>query len=1085
MATDLELIIKAKDQASRVIQGVGKEVDDLGDKTEKTKGKTEGLWKSFAVGQIAANLVQDAIRKVTSVVGDSIKMAIDAEEAHSKFGTVFASVADKANESAKDLATNWGLSKYAAETMLSATGDLLTGLGLNADASLDLSTKTQKLAIDLASFTNFSGGAKGASEALTKAMLGERESIKSLGIVITEEMVKEELLRQGKDKLTGMALYQARAEATLAIAMQQSKNAMGDYARTQDSTANVIKRMQATFDDLKIAIGTAIVKEIAPALKSMKEWFDRNKEAIATWAGNAIKFVKDVVSAFISIIKVVWDFKETFIALAVVWAAFWAAQKVNMIITSINSIATGFFTMAKGAVATTLSLAPVAAGLMAIAAGYWAIHDARKTAEGIANQNKRWLEDTKQQWEVAAKAAGVYKQQIGELNKRLEGLNDEEALRVYTEFLDEIIATSPKGARAFNEFINKQKESNVISEKAKKANEDLIKTLDNLGGGVPKVTSKVETLTEKLARLFKETEAKIKQDKEWADLLNGKFGTAIESHSDAWVGNIDITKMAQEQMDALQPVLQKQADTVVKSGEQTKKWTLDWKDANEVMEFAKSVMGEVKNALSAMGVELGPVGESFLNAAEGAMTFVQGLIKGNPLAMIAGGLKVITSLIKAFSGDGVGEAIERENKWMNLTKEQIKQLKELEKQYGSTHAATSVMLDEIINTAEVTNKNFDMWTDRVRGILSDLDQGKLSIQQTQKEIGDAFTSLLGKAKELGTEGSASLMNFFDDLASRGLKVGEVQDYINEQLEKGLEGYKAMKAAMGENADAMEAFGNINIEVYEEMIRYQNLVEKNKGLVNGIKGAEQALISLSNTQRLTEEQFDSFSTSAKTSFDKLIEGGMNSSQALQTLAPYLQRLQFLHEEYGYTIDENTQKILDQAKQEGKVIENKKTETQTIIDLLGSIAEALGAKIPEALSKTAKAGTEAFKEMTDGARQYGKALDKATEERIAYITTKYKGGGEDIGAAKGFEGWISKPTRFLVGEAGPEYVSVKPKNKIGSTGTGTKGGNVQVEQNIYINGVNLNKDEIINAIKTAIPNNEQGLKTIVQQAMAEAY
>ena len=110
------------------------------------------------------------------------------------------------------------------------------------------------LAADLASFTNYSGGAEGASNALTKALLGERESVKALGIVIREEDVQNRLAAAGKDKLTGAAMLQAKAEATLAIAMEQSKNAIGDYARTSDSASNTLKRAGEETKALQVAM---------------------------------------------------------------------------------------------------------------------------------------------------------------------------------------------------------------------------------------------------------------------------------------------------------------------------------------------------------------------------------------------------------------------------------------------------------------------------------------------------------------------------------------------------------------------------------------------------------------------------------------------------------------------------------------------------------------------------------------------------------------------------------------------------------------------------------------------------------------
>ena len=119
-----------------------------------------------------------------------IKAASDAEETSSKFATVFQDVRKESELVAKDLSRNFGLSNDASKELLSATGDLLTGFKFSGEQALDLSEKVNKLAIDLASFTNLTGGAEQASKALTKALLGERESIKTLGIAILEEDVK-------------------------------------------------------------------------------------------------------------------------------------------------------------------------------------------------------------------------------------------------------------------------------------------------------------------------------------------------------------------------------------------------------------------------------------------------------------------------------------------------------------------------------------------------------------------------------------------------------------------------------------------------------------------------------------------------------------------------------------------------------------------------------------------------------------------------------------------------------------------------------------------------------------------------------
>jgi len=192
-----------------------------------------------------------------------VRLASDAEETASKFGVVFSNISDDANAAAKNLVDNFGLSSTAAKKLLSDTGDLLTGFGFTQETALDLSNQLNTLAVDLASFTNYSGGAAGASAALTKALLGERESIKSLGIAITEADLKSYIEDQGKSYET--ATRQEKAQATLALAIRQSGNAIGDFARESDSYENVQRRIQARFQDLGAELG----QNLLPALSNL------------------------------------------------------------------------------------------------------------------------------------------------------------------------------------------------------------------------------------------------------------------------------------------------------------------------------------------------------------------------------------------------------------------------------------------------------------------------------------------------------------------------------------------------------------------------------------------------------------------------------------------------------------------------------------------------------------------------------------------------------------------------------------------------------------------------------------------------
>lgn len=188
-----------------------------------------------------------------------VNAASDAEETASKFETVFRSLGDGAERAADRFAESFGQSSTNARRLLGDTGDLLTGFGFTQAAALDLSVSVNELAVDLASFTNFSGGAEGASQALTKALLGETESLKSLGVAIRQTDVDAKVLELTQQGVTFETERQARAYATLQIAQDQSLNAIGDYARTSDSFANTQRRLANALNELSVTFGTVLL----------------------------------------------------------------------------------------------------------------------------------------------------------------------------------------------------------------------------------------------------------------------------------------------------------------------------------------------------------------------------------------------------------------------------------------------------------------------------------------------------------------------------------------------------------------------------------------------------------------------------------------------------------------------------------------------------------------------------------------------------------------------------------------------------------------------------------------------------------
>lgn len=319
--------------AKKALGGLSSESLRAENGLQKATQGLRGLSNSGAVAGIdrlktAFIGLQSVIATVAAVgVGILTKNLIDAaseaQETANKFNVTFSGIRKEADLTADNLAKNFGLANDEAQALLSNTGDLLTGFGFTQESALALSDATNKLAVDLASFTNYSGGAKGASEALTKALLGERESIKSLGIAILEEDVKAKIKSlEVTGELTNETEREKRAIATLAIAYEQAKNSVGDFARSQFEYANQIRVTDSIVRNLTVGLG----KGLLPAVTEMRKAFNllakENGEKlinafkqIIEFSGGIAKAIGGIVQVFKPLVPIVLEFAGTALSL--------------------------------------------------------------------------------------------------------------------------------------------------------------------------------------------------------------------------------------------------------------------------------------------------------------------------------------------------------------------------------------------------------------------------------------------------------------------------------------------------------------------------------------------------------------------------------------------------------------------------------------------------------------------------------------------------------------------------------------------------------------------------------------------------
>ena len=247
-------------------------VKDINFKTKVTgtgaaKSKIQGVEKTAvnSAGKMSASFKKMGgvlaaafgTQQILSFVLTAKNAARDAEEIRTLFEQVFSGIRLDAIKMAKDFSTSFKLANTSTMELLGNTGDLLVGFGFTEKAALNMSVEINRLAQDLASFRNID--TKTASLALTKALLGETESAKALGIVIRQSTKEFTDNVDAIMKAQGVTLLQAKAIEILRIAYRQSGKAVGDFERTQESLANQEKILSETFKQITEDIGTGLV----------------------------------------------------------------------------------------------------------------------------------------------------------------------------------------------------------------------------------------------------------------------------------------------------------------------------------------------------------------------------------------------------------------------------------------------------------------------------------------------------------------------------------------------------------------------------------------------------------------------------------------------------------------------------------------------------------------------------------------------------------------------------------------------------------------------------------------------------------
>lgn len=206
-----------------------------------------------------------SVKKIVDFSKQCLELGSDLAEVQNVVDVTFPSITSQVDKFAQNAVKNFGLSETMAKRFTGTYGAMAKAFGFSEQQAYDMGTALTGLAGDVASFYNLS-----QDEAYTKlksVFTGETESLKDLGVVMTQTALDSYALANGFGKTTSQMSEAEKVALRFQFVSEQLSAAQGDFSRTSDSWANQVRILKLQFDSFKASIGQGLINVFTPVIK--------------------------------------------------------------------------------------------------------------------------------------------------------------------------------------------------------------------------------------------------------------------------------------------------------------------------------------------------------------------------------------------------------------------------------------------------------------------------------------------------------------------------------------------------------------------------------------------------------------------------------------------------------------------------------------------------------------------------------------------------------------------------------------------------------------------------------------------------
>ena len=513
-------------------------------------------------------------------------------------------------------------------------------------------------------------------------------------------------------------------------------------------------------------------------------------------------------------------------------------------------------------------------------------------------------------------------------------------------------------------------------------------------------------------------------------------------------------------------------------------WGVMQNFANDIFKgMLDDMLGQFKNWLMEAAKSGNKAAGSIAGALAGAVAgYTVGKGAGKTMGILAGaGAGAATgAMYGGWYGAAVGAAVGAFSGWWGGKQKEKEQRKEMQesreeliKIYGGMEnlRAEAKRLGVDIETAFKTDdmEEFGRITEElqakvekeetyVKKLGTALEKTALQGALLSQELLDSFTKMPPGARAplfefmqgQVTSGIAGIQQFLDNaniqtIAGANAISGTILGLYEEIQRQGgspTEAFTAIQPLLDAFAEKMKLAGFAGSEAFGQLQILATLAadEIAGPLINAVAGLEQGLTATFNLGLLNQESFAGFAEEMLKAYQQMEINGKGGLQAMMGMRGGLQKLWELSQDFGYELSEQQQQLVDYAEQGGLIGDKFRPATDRMISAIDALVERLDrflTKLEEMPDTAGKAATDLEKALND-------VQPDPIDIRYRYVPENQLPGGQETQSATvalGTGGVVTRPTRALIGESGPEAVIPLPADI---------GGGGDVTTNIYLDG-----------------------------------